>query len=245
MPCHHDPLEWRRGRGLDKKHEYRVATGSGAGLALLGWALPQVYPNMSAIVTYPAILCGIFLLLWGLWPPLRERCEAWWFVVRQQWPTRPTAEYEKVAPWMLPPSESFASPPENAPPKNYLSHRDEEVKMAIYSMSLRSVQGQYTSSQYPNDARQAMSMLAFIVTEAAMEGHLVIRGRPGSGRDYEEIPRTDWRLVYLDVEPNMATIWHVVVKPRHGVAPERVQKLLDYDSLVIDSAEFQKLWPPA
>lgn len=57
---------------MDKRDEYRVAVGTGAGLAMLGWVLPIEFPNMPTYITYPVFLMGIALLGWGLWPPLRD-----------------------------------------------------------------------------------------------------------------------------------------------------------------------------
>jgi hypothetical protein len=57
---------------MDKKHEYRVAAGSGVGLTLLAWFAPHVFPDMSTLVTYPAIAIGLVLLLWGIWPPIKD-----------------------------------------------------------------------------------------------------------------------------------------------------------------------------
>ena len=58
---------------MDKKHEYRVATGSGAGIALLAWFVPSVWPNLPTIISYPALLIGLTLLLWGIWPPIKDK----------------------------------------------------------------------------------------------------------------------------------------------------------------------------
>src|SRR6267378_3510799 len=54
---------------MDKKQEYRVAVGSGTGLALLGWFGPYVWHEMPTLISYPAIAVGASLLLWGVWPP--------------------------------------------------------------------------------------------------------------------------------------------------------------------------------
>ncbi len=57
---------------MDKKHEYRVAAGSGSGLALLGIFLPFAWHEMPTLISYPAILIGIALLFWGIWPPIHD-----------------------------------------------------------------------------------------------------------------------------------------------------------------------------
>ena len=76
-----------------------------------------------------------------------------------------------------------------------------------------------------------------------MNGELEIRGRPSDSKNYEVIAREDWRLAFLDPEPNPNSIWKMVVKPRTGESPDRIKRLLDYDSLIVDSTQFQELWP--
>lgn len=59
---------------MDKQHEYRVAIGSGAGLALLGIFLPYVWHEMPTYISYPAILMGLTLICWGVWPIFSKKC---------------------------------------------------------------------------------------------------------------------------------------------------------------------------
>jgi hypothetical protein len=57
---------------MDKKHEYRLAIGSGVGLALLGWALPIMIPTVPPYVGYLVCAVGVFFVLWGVWPPTKD-----------------------------------------------------------------------------------------------------------------------------------------------------------------------------
>jgi hypothetical protein len=97
-------------------------------------------------------------------------------------------------------------------------------------------------------------MAASLVTDAAMNGELEVRGRPSNGISYEVIPREAWRLIALDTRPDLHTLWRVMVIPRAGAAisddgkletepPSRVAHIFDYDSLIVDSCQFQQLWP--
>jgi hypothetical protein len=52
-----------------------------------------------------------------------------------------------------------------------------------------------------------------------------------------------WRLAALNVEKNLYTIWKVIPVPRHNVNPERIAGVLKCDSLVVDSRQFERLWP--
>jgi hypothetical protein len=45
------------------------------------------------------------------------------------------------------------------------------------------------------------------------------------------------------MKPHRSTLWQGVIIPRSGVDPTRISKLLDYDSIIINSHESQKLWP--
>jgi hypothetical protein len=45
------------------------------------------------------------------------------------------------------------------------------------------------------------------------------------------------------MEPHPTTLWQAVRFPRSEVDPERIKKLLDYDSVIVNSREFEKLWP--
>ncbi|KXS31651.1 MAG: Uncharacterized protein AWT59_2210 [Candidatus Gallionella acididurans] len=61
---------------MDKQYEYRQAIGSGTGLALLGIFLPYVWHEMPTLISYPAILMGIALIGWGVWPIFSKKYHA-------------------------------------------------------------------------------------------------------------------------------------------------------------------------
>ena len=120
----------------------------------------------------------------------------------------------------------------------YLSDRDSELTWAIRGMVLRSAWGRWFSSQYlasdttyrvnsDSNQRDLMQTAAHIVTTAAMNGELEIRGCPHDSRQYELIPREDWRLIALVPEPDIRTIWKIVITPRSNVATNRVKNYLN------------------
>lgn len=131
----------------------------------------------------------------------------------------------------------------------YLGDRDAELSHAIFLMGTISAWGRWFSAQYiadsgkPIDERYLMTTAAFQVLQEAMDGALEIRGRPANGVDYEPIPREAWRLVYFDAKPDARILWKFTVKPRSGISPERVNQILSYDSLIVESQQFQQLWP--
>jgi hypothetical protein len=100
-----------------------------------------------------------------------------------------------------------------------------------------------------------MQIAASLVADAATDGKLVVRGRPPDSISYEVIPREAWRLIALVMHPDSRSLWRAVVIPR-GVAvslddggkldaqpPPRVAHIFDYDSLIVDSRQFEQLWP--
>jgi hypothetical protein len=67
--------------------------------------------------------------------------------------------------------------------------------------------------------------------------------QPSDTIEYEDISREAWRLAAIRMEPHLNTLWRASVFPRSNVDPERIKKLLDYDSIIVNSREFEKLWP--
>jgi hypothetical protein len=146
----------------------------------------------------------------------------------------------------------------------YLSSTDTDLGSAIKMMAWASAWGKWFSAQLlanqdrPIDKegvdRQVMQIAASLVTDAATDGKLEIRGRPPNSISYEVIPREAWRLVALHMHPDLRSLWRVGVFPR-GVAvtfedgkpdiqpPARVAHIFEYDSLIVDSRKFEQLWP--
>jgi hypothetical protein len=102
--------------------------------------------------------------------------------------------------------------------------------------------------------RHVMQIAASEVTDAAMNGKLEVRGRPPDSISYEVIPREAWRLIALVMRPDLRSLWRCVVIPRGGASvssdgkldtppPSRVAHIFNYDSLIIDSRQFEQLWP--
>jgi hypothetical protein len=147
----------------------------------------------------------------------------------------------------------------------YLSGRDSELGSAIISMARQSAWGRwYAAQQLVNSGtRVGLQLLYQIaagkVMDAITNGELEVRGRrPDPKRlDYEPIDRTHWRSCSLVCVSDPITIWKMKLIPIGGVEldreetivradnPTAVQRtsLLDYDSLIIDAYQFEKLWP--
>lgn len=145
----------------------------------------------------------------------------------------------------------------------YLSSTDTDLGSAIKMMAWVSAWGKWYSAQLLANQdsaidkegidRQVMQTAASIVTDAAMAGKLAVRGRPPDSISYEPIPREAWRLIALQTVPDLRSLWRVTVIPRGGVEiidgklqaqpPSRVAHILLYDSLLVDSHQFEELWP--
>lgn len=182
---------------------------------------------------------------------LGYRVAPWFFMAASvvgliilQWPELLKWKHNK--PTMLTKDKSVSQP--------YLSHRDSEMTHAIEGMAFRSAWGRWYPSQIlakdknylvqdKHNQDHLMMIATSVVTDAAVNGKLEIRGRPRNSRKYETIPREDWRLIFLHPEPDIRTIWQVAIRPRSDVSTERIAELLEYDSLIVDSEKFEKLWP--
>jgi hypothetical protein len=157
-----------------------------------------------------------------------------------------------AAEWWLEPVERLYRrfrPPKVVEPKMYLPDRDTELSSAVYLMVLQSAWGIWYRSQFPDVASGSVHEMGFMqtaaheVTQAAINGKLEIRGRPKGGTEYESISSAVWRLGALGVEKSKFTIWKVIPIARSNVDAERIRKFLDYDSLIVDSQQFQTIWP--
>jgi hypothetical protein len=146
----------------------------------------------------------------------------------------------------------------------YLFSTDEELGSAIKKMAWVSAWGKWFSAQLlanqdrPIDKKtldgQVVQTAAFLVTDAAMDGKLEIRGRPPNSISYEAIPREVWRLIALHMHPDSRSLWRAMLIPRGEAVtfedgklqnrpPSRVAHIFEYDSLIVDSRQFEELWP--
>jgi Fe-S cluster biosynthesis and repair protein YggX len=134
--------------------------------------------------------------------------------------------------------------------KPYLSDVDSELGSAIRDMATYSAWAKWFASQSlaTNNhqlVRQddIMNKASSIVLDALMNGKIFARGRPAGAIEYEDIPREAWRLAAIRMESDMRALWRAVIFPRSNVTPTRIQKLLSYDSIIVDSLKFQNVWP--
>jgi hypothetical protein len=150
------------------------------------------------------------------------------------------------------------------PSLSYLSDRDFPLDSAIQRMARRSAWGRWFAAQHlvssgsPIGEGYLLQMAGSIVMDKILSGDLEVRGRRPGRMDYEAIPRTDWRSSGFHFVNDPISLWRMVIFPRGGaeIAPNgtiarasnaeaaaRNSQLANYDSLLIDAHQFEKLWP--
>ena len=132
-------------------------------------------------------------------------------------------------------------------PGVYLSSKDSELSTAIVLMVILSAWGRWYRQQSSDDSgvgnASTLGAACHLVLDAAMNEKLSLRGRPPGQIEYEPISPLVWRLAALAPQPDNAQFWEVRPVPRYGVDPAQIARLLNYESIIVDSKEFQGLWP--
>lgn len=130
-----------------------------------------------------------------------------------------------------------------------LSDPEPGLTMAAWWAVMESAWGRFKRDNPPDTStdlnariRSLMHMVASIVSEAAMVGSLTIKGRPPGEIEFEEIPKATWRLAAIVANPNVMSIWKLEVTARSSVDPDRIERVLSYDSLIVDFEEFQAVF---
>ena len=142
------------------------------------------------------------------------------------------------------PSDGGAAMPD------YLGDTDSELTLAVYLAARNSGLGKWQRSQ-PGGTKgdevatcgHVMNMLSSDVVDKAMNGALEIRGRVPNQVSYTLIPKETWRLAFLNVVSDPIVIWKVKAAPRANVDPDRIREVLSYDSLLVNSRQFETLYP--
>lgn len=213
----------------------------GVGVSAVAMTIPLLFPEASHWVWSSVLAFGVVLILLSAVYLVRLH--------RESAKSLLTAVWHRLRP--------------RAREGRYLFSKDEELGSAIKQMAWSSAWGKWFSAQLlagqdrPIDKEavdgRVMQIAASLVTDAAMDRKLEIRGRPPNSISYEVMPREAWRLVALHMRPDLASLWRAVVIPRGGAElvdgklatqpPSRVAQILNYDSLVVDSRQFEQLWP--
>jgi len=134
-------------------------------------------------------------------------------------------------------------------PRSILADPEPGITMAAWWAVMESAWGKYKRENSPDTSTDQnarigalMHMVAHTVSEAAMVGSLAIKGRPPGEIEFEEIPKATWRLAAIVANPDMASIWKLEVIARSGVDPDRIERVLSYDSLIVNFEQFQAVF---
>jgi hypothetical protein len=113
-----------------------------------------------------------------------------------------------------------------------------------------------TISRVPIREDYLLSIASSVVMDKIIDGDLAVRGRLQRQIEYKSIPRTDWRSSALHFVKDPKTLWKMIIIPTGGAeitpegtiahnveAAQRNACLCDYDSLIVDSVQFENLWP--
>ena len=146
----------------------------------------------------------------------------------------------------------------------YLHYVDSELGSAIRDMAWHSAWGKWYAAQYlalnehkPITDWELMGTATSVVLDAVTNGNLEVRGRKPGQLGYEPISATHWRSTAFHMIRDNATIWKLILIPRGGAeispegevigsnkeATERTKQLAEYDSLIVNSRQFEDLWP--
>lgn len=137
----------------------------------------------------------------------------------------------------------------NGRASSLLADPEPGLTMAAWWAVMESAWGKYKRENPPDTSTDQnarigmlMHMVAHTVSEAAMAGSLTIKGRSPGEIEFEEIPKAAWRLAAIVANPDMASIWKLEVIARSGVDPDRIERVLSYDSLIVNFEQFQAVF---
>lgn len=116
---------------------------------------------------------------------------------------------------------------------------------------------QFADSDEDYFLRTTMGMVAHLVTQAAIDNKLEIKGRPSDAIEFEPISPAMWQLVALTVRPDDAAIYKLEIirrgvvtgeDPEKGLGKKRdirtknIRNTLRYDALLVNFEQFQSFF---
>jgi hypothetical protein len=145
----------------------------------------------------------------------------------------------------------------------YLSDKDSELSSAIREMVWYSAWAKWYAAQLlvnsgrPTTEDHTLLIATSLVAQNLIDGDIEARGRLPGEMDYKLIPRTYWRstVPHFIVDPQ--SLWRMILIPKGGAeiarngtitarnaaAEGRTAVLRNYDSLLVDAFQFEKVWP--
>jgi len=169
-----------------------------------------------------------------------------------------------VAPWAWDRLQRFFAREEATKSLEYLSSRDSDLRSSIITAAWRSAYGRWYAAQIlvnsgqPIQPRELLRVTADKVLDKIVDGDIEVRGRRPGQMDYETIPRTYWRSTTFYVVDDPIALWRIILCPKglveiaqdgsiarasDAASAARTSQLTDYDNLLVDAYQFERLWP--
>lgn len=140
----------------------------------------------------------------------------------------------------------------------------EPLQSAAYWAIYKSKWGKWQREQYSDSAyneeyflRDRMGMVAHLVTGAAIDGKISLKGRPPNAIEFESISPAIWQLVALSVKPDNALIYKLEIirrgvvtgdDPEKGLGKRKdirtkgIRNTLRYDALLVNFEQFRSFF---
>jgi hypothetical protein len=163
-----------------------------------------------------------------------------------------------LASWVLwwwlnryPPFQLWRLQHSDAKQTRYLSGVEVGLQHAMYAMSLRSAWARWYMAQHlaavgtsPLPEAMLLDIAAnSMVLDALVNGTLTAMGRLPGQIEAVSIPRHFWHYTCFEIKPDDRTIWRISLRDRNEVPEERKRYLPKYEDLLINTEEFERLFP--
>ncbi|GEM_PF-2059320 len=146
----------------------------------------------------------------------------------------------------------------------YLSGESTDLGSAIKMMAWYSAEGKWFAAQHlattnrPIPEKDLMHWADMRVWQQLKDGELSARGQKLGELDYQPIPREHWHSTFPHMIPDDASLWRMILVPTGGIefmpdgaainprdasAQQRTEKLSEYENIIIESRQFEALWP--
>lgn len=149
---------------------------------------------------------------------------------------------------------------QTSPRLAYLDDKNTELSVAVQRMVRRSTWSRwyaahnYSLSGKAVDERRMLFLATTLIGTQLVDGTLVVIGRRPGSPYYEIIPPTYWRTTRLHFAADRSRLWKMHLVPPGGISRENnkagiagatqgASRLATYESLLINSHQFEKLWP--
>jgi hypothetical protein len=124
------------------------------------------------------------------------------------------------------------------------------LNRAAYLIAHRSAWGRNFAAEYlirdncvPTSEQNLMQNVAYLLTEAAMKGHVEIKGQKVGEIQFDRIHPDTWQSICLDIQPDHKTLWRASIKYNSPLTKEQKDRVSQYNSLSISESALRREWP--